>query len=70
MMTAAGRKALEELRKAEELGQLELPWEGRSPRDLTRAAAQFRLKAQDDDVEALSEDERLDEQCRRHFHGS
>ncbi len=73
MMTGAGRKKLDKLRQ--ELGQLELPlepWGGRSPRCLTRAYEKFTLEAQDDDVTAFSleESDRLDQMCRRHFHGS
>ena len=69
MMTAAGRRALEALRRARELGQLDLPWGGRSPRELTDAWKRFSLRQRDDENEGSASDEMVDEQCRRHQHG-
>ena len=43
------------------------PWDGRNPRDLTRAAESFRLGHEGTSLTA--EDARIDEQCRRHQHG-
>ncbi len=62
-MSLKGRQALEEYRKAEELGQLSLPWEGQSPRDLTQAAIRFRLRREETTL--MAEDARLEEQYRR-----
>ncbi len=70
-MTDEGRRKLDELRIQQGLDPGE-PWGGRSPRVLTRAHQEIRLSLRDDDVNAFSpeEDARLEEQCRRHFHGS
>ena len=65
-MTRAGRSLLDAMR-VEDPRQLELPWGGRSPRDLTRAARMFRFSNEAtplDEVDAL-----IDEQYRR-FLGS
>ena len=71
-MTEAGRRKLDELRKdqIDPQQQLLLPWGGRSPRALTRAAKLFNLESQDDDANATAEDLRIEEQCRRHQYGS
>ena len=68
MITAAGREALERLRKVRELGQLELPWGGRSPRSLTRAAIAFSLRQEPATVKEKSEDF-VEEQYRRFTYG-
>ena len=67
-MTLEGRKALERFRKAEELGQLELPWGGQSPRDLTKIA--MLLDSRREATPLTAEDARIDEQYRRFRHGS
>ncbi len=70
-ITPEGRRRLEEYRRAEEAGQLALPWGGRSPRDLTEAHKRFRLNHETAPVEEnREEDARLDEQYRRFLHGS
>ena len=67
MITEAGRELLREGRLADskDPAQLELPWGGRSPRDLTRAAKRFRLKSRDDDVHTDFQEGLTDEQYRR-----
>ena len=69
-MTKAGRRILEEMRVHG--SQLELPWGGRSPRTLTRAFELFSLSQERTTVneEAEFDDALIDEQCRRHLHGS
>ncbi len=67
-MSLKGRQALEAYRKAEELGQLSLPWGGRSPRDLTKAAISFSLRREE--ATLVEEDAKIDEQYRRFSHGS
>ncbi len=64
MMTSAGRRALDGLRLSQGLDE-SLPWGGRSPRDLTRAAERFRFKPLGDDAEPFFDDELVDEQYRR-----
>ncbi len=71
MITPAGRRILDFLRRVDPTPeQLELPWGGRSPRELTRAAQAFNFQSLDDDATASADDLMLDEQCRRHLHGS
>jgi len=67
MITAAGRALLDKLRIRQGLDS-KLPWGGRSPRGLTRAALERKLR-----LEAAPLDEadaRIDEQYRRFTHGS
>ncbi len=66
MMTGAGRRLLDQLRLLR--GDKKLPWDGRSPRCLTRAHQTFRLESQDDDVNT-DFDEQTDEQYRRFHNG-
>jgi len=68
-MTPEGRKRLEAYRREVEEGQLELPWGGRSPRELTDAYKRFSLSARDD-AEVIWDDRLLEEQHRRFRHGS
>ena len=69
-MTAAGHRVLEAARDKDR--QLELPWEGRSPRHLTEAWERFRLQREKTTVIGDPEwdEEFLDQQCRRHHYGS
>ena len=67
-ITLAGRRRLEAFRKAEEIGQLELPWGGKSPRDLTRSAIAFRFRLEAATLD--EEDAKIDEQYRRFSHGT
>ncbi len=69
-MTREGRRKLDEMRVKDP--QLELPWGGRSPRGLTRAAGLFRLSLATAPIEENGEwDESIiEEQNRRFFHGS
>ncbi len=63
-MTAAGRKALDELRQSEGL-DASLPWGGRSPRCLTRAYERFSLEPLGDDANEFFNEGVLDEQYER-----
>ncbi len=68
-MTRAGQVALDLLRIEDP--QRELPWGGRSPRALTDAFKRFSLRHEDDQGEPTDvSDAMIEEQCRRHFHGS
>ena len=67
-LTVAGRRRLEDYRKAEELGQLSLPWGGQSPRDLTKIA--MLLNSRREAATLSEEDARIDEMYRRFTHGS
>ena len=74
MITAAGRKALDEARiqqAVEDPRQLELPWEGRSPRAMIQEGLDRRIEAVRFSHAAtpLDEDQMLDEQYRRFTHG-
>ncbi len=44
-----------------------LPWDGRSPRDLTEAAIRFSLGHEGASLNEV--DAQIDEQCRRHLYG-
>ncbi len=69
-MTDAGRRKLDEMRQAKpDPRQLKLPWGGRSPRALTRAANDPRFRLETSSIDEVG-DRLIDEQCRRHFHGS
>jgi len=72
MITEAGRRKLDELRLADPIAEQRLlPWGGRSPRELTQAALARSLAPRGAVAEPISdEDALIDEQCRRHFHGS
>ena len=65
MMTAAGRKVLDDQRQLNP--QHHLPWGGRSPRELTRAHAMFSLapKATTLDEVAVWDDAVIEGQYRR-----
>ena len=69
-MTPKGHQLLDELRIEQGLDP-SLPWGGRSPRCLTRG---HELRILSDDAapldEFLGDEELIEEQCRRHFHGS
>ena len=59
MMTEAGRKKLDDLR-VEQLDLFEdrrLPWEGRSPRVLTRAFQKFSFRLETATIEEGGDDE-------------
>ncbi len=64
-MTPEGYEQLEMFRMEEP--DKSLPWDGRSPRTLTRAYEAFRLHQRGASLNA--EDARIDEQCRRHQYG-
>ena len=68
-MTAAGRRLLDAMRVADSKDprQRELPWEGRSPRVLTKAYQRFNLRRE---AAPLDEDGMIDEQYRRFQNGS
>ena len=70
-MTREGIAALDALRQEQGLDE-KLPWGGRSPRVLTRAWNLFTLGRETTTVveECDLGDREIDEQCRRHFHGS
>jgi len=66
-LTAAGRRWLDDQRVADpDPRQLELPWGGRSPRALTKAAQAFRLSLE---AATLDEDAMIDQQYQRFLHG-
>jgi len=66
MMTSEGRRALDELRQADEdPRQLSLPWGGRSPRCLTKAYARFSLPARAATLDEFFDEDIIDEQHRR-----
>jgi len=44
-----------------------VPWDGRSPRDLTTVAE--RISLGHEGASLNEEDARIEEQCRRHLHG-
>ena len=69
-MTREGLRFLDELRVEDP--QLELPWEGRSPRVLTQAYQKFTLSRETAPpmVEFEFDDQILDEQDRRFHHGT
>jgi len=70
MMTEAGRRRLDDERVENPTHeQFSLPWGGRNPRALTQAYIRFSLKAQDDGVPDVFEENALEEQCRRHHYG-
>ncbi len=72
MMTEAGRLALDGYRQLELDGQEQdsrVPWGGRSPRALTKAHEQFRLRPRGEDAHPSPEDIHLDEQSRRDQYG-
>ena len=68
-MTPTGRAVLDELRKRQGLDP-ELPWGGRSPRVLTQAYQRFTLPLEAATLKPIFDEEVIDEQCRRHHHGS
>ena len=77
-LTRAGETALRVMRQLEMFEDLKrrdptaeqylLPWDGRSPRDLTEARKRFILG--NEGREPNEDDARIDEQCRRHHYGS
>ncbi len=76
-LSRRGKEALERMRIRDRSSQLELldptaeqgivPWDGRSPRGLTRQALGIRLGHEGASLNEF--DARIDEQCRRHLHG-
>ena len=68
-ITEAGRLALDKLRVSDPRQlDLDLPWNGRSPRALTKGAEIGRLRSE---AATLNEaDAVIDEQYRRFLHGS
>ncbi len=70
-ITPEGRERLDRARVANpQPGAAELPWGGRSPRTLTEAYIRFSLSQEASTLNEGLDDLMLDEQCRRHFHGS
>jgi len=69
VLTRAGQRKLDELRVEDT--DPKKPWGGRSPRVLTRAHERFILRHEAAPLDEGFGDEKLiEEQCRRHFHGS
>jgi len=76
-LTAAGRRLLERGIQQDLFEELVLrdptaaqglvPWDGKSPRDLTDA--QMRVSLGHEGASLNAEDAAIDEQCRRHQHG-
>jgi len=76
-LTAAGRRLLthgktrdlfeELIRRDPTALQGNVPWDGRSPRGLTRSAESFSLGHEGASLN--EEDAQIDEQCRRHQYG-
>jgi len=76
-ISAAGRRILQYGKTADMFARLAEadptadqhlePWDGQSPRDLTRIAVRIRLGHEGASLNA--EDARLEEQCRRHLNG-
>lgn len=67
MMTEAGRALLDDLRQSDpkDPRQLELPWEGRSPRSLTRGAKLGRLLRETATLDEFFDEEVVEDQHRR-----
>jgi len=76
-LTDAGRRMLqlgetadmfEDLKRRDpSAAQGNVPWDGQSPRDLTKVAISLILDHEG--ASLMREDARLEEQCRRHQHG-
>ncbi len=71
-MTSAGIELLDALRCIDppDSDQLELPWGGRSPRVLTEAWKRFKFVRETATLDEWPAESVIEEQCRRHFHGS
>jgi len=76
-LTAAGRRLLERgvtgdlfeelIERDPSAEQGLIPWEGRSPRGLTRVAVDVKLVREDASLNEV--DAQIEEQCRRHLQG-
>jgi len=67
MMTPAGRQHLDQLRLEDAIDPKDRrPWNGRSPRMLTRAHEMFSFVAVGGDAEPIFDEEVLEEQFLRH----
>jgi len=76
-LTDAGRRLLLRGKTRERFEELVLrdpsaeqglvPWDGRSPRELTEAAISFSLAQEGASLNEF--DAQIEEQCRRHLHG-
>ena len=77
MLTRAGKEALRQMRQLDlflELRQADptadqhlLPWDGRSPRDLTATRKGISLGHEGASLNTFADEE--EEMCRRHLHG-